>query len=336
MPSLPAALQGPVATVLLIIATLLATLLAALSAALAWGGPDPIAPLDSINEPFARADFSDVPPSRHYMARDGTRMAWLHYPATDATPQARRVVLVHGSSARARSMHVLARALAQAGFDVAALDMRGHGESGERGHASYIGQLEDDVEDFLRATPYAGPSTLVGFSSGGGFALRFAGGPRQALFDRYVLLAPYLHHNAPTHRGGGSGAGWVSVGLPRLVALTLLNKAGITDWNELPVLRFGLNDAARERLTASYDFTLYAGFRPHDDYQADIRNARQPLRIVAGRNDELFDASRYAEVFAEAGRAVPVTLVDGTGHIGLTLQPDAVQAVVRACTVPAP
>jgi alpha-beta hydrolase superfamily lysophospholipase len=307
-----------------------AVLLTALAAALAFGGPAPIAPLASINQSFATVDFSAVPPARSYAARDGTPLAWLAYPAAaGGGPDARRIVLVHGSSSRGQSMHVLAQALAAAGFHVAALDMRGHGDSGPRGQAGYIGQLEDDVEDFMRAVPHAGPSTLLGFSSGGGFVLRFAGSTRQALFDRYVLLSPYLRHDAPTARPGNGG--WVSVGLPRLVALHVLNRAGLTAWNHLPVLNFGLNDAARPLLTPSYSYTLATSFAPHDDYRADIRGVRGRLRIVAGSDDELFDAGGFAGVFAAAGQPVPVTLVPGVNHMGLTLDPRAWPAIVEAC-----
>ena len=304
------------------------------AAAVVLGGPADIRPLASINAPFEKVDFSAVPPSQRFTARDGTALAWLHYPATTAAAVQRRVVLVHGSSARAQSMHVLAQALAAAGFDVAALDMRGHGESGTRGKAAYIGQLEDDIEDFMRGVPFAGPSTLIGFSSGGGFVLRFAGSARQALFDRYLLLSPYLHHRAPTNREsmGGSGASWASVGLPRMVGLSVLNAAGMTRWNDLPVLRFALNEFSQKLLTPSYSYTLAANFRPHDDYLSDIRQVRQPLRIVAGLDDELFDANGFARVFAQAAQTVPVTLVAGVNNIGLTLQPQAVAAVVKACS----
>src|SRR3989344_2695517 len=99
---------------LFIAAALLTLGLAGLAAAIAWGGPHDIPPLSSINNPFKGVDYGGVPPVQRYTARDGTSLAWHGYspsPATAATPQ-RRVVLVHGSSARGQSNHVLAQALA--------------------------------------------------------------------------------------------------------------------------------------------------------------------------------------------------------------------------------
>ncbi|WP_394846724.1 alpha/beta fold hydrolase [Pendulispora brunnea] len=115
------------------------------------------------------------------------------------------VVLVHGSSASSRSMHPFAQCFAQAGFAVDAFDMRGHGDSGPRGDIAYIGQLDDDMEDFMHAVQPAGPKTLVGFSAGGGFAIRVAGGTRQALFDNYLFMAPAIHRRAPTYRPNAGG-----------------------------------------------------------------------------------------------------------------------------------
>ena len=313
--------------------SLLASLVVAavLAAAVVWGGPAEIKPLASIHDPFRGLDYGNLPPARHFKARDGTALAWHSYsPAAPAagTPL-RRVVLVHGSSGRAQSMHMLAQALADQGFAVAALDLRGHGDSGPRGQIGYIGQLEDDLEDFLQSVPHTGPQTLMGFSSGGGFVLRFAASSRQDLFDRYVLLSPFLHQNAPTSRPGNGE--WVSVGLPRMVALALLNRAGVTQWNHLPVLRFALNEQARSTLTPSYSYALATNFRPHDDYLSDIRNARGTVCIVAGQNDELFHADRFVGVFEGAGKPVPVTLVPGVGHMGLTLDAAAVRTVAQSC-----
>src|SRR5262249_56769442 len=86
-------------------------------------------------------------------------------------------------------------------------DIRGHGASGRKGQIAYIGQLEDDLADFIQAVSPPQPITLAGFSSGGGFAIRFAGSKQQNLFQSYLFLAPFLSPDAPTTRPGSGGLG---------------------------------------------------------------------------------------------------------------------------------
>src|SRR5881275_75120 len=194
-----------------------AVLLAALGLAIALGGPgEAPPPMSSISDPFENVDFSDLPKLSYFTARDGTKLAFRAYPAAGRAVKG-GVVLVHGSSASGSSMHVMAKGFAAAGYDAYALDVRGHGNSGTKGRISYVGQLEDDMEDFVHAVRPAQPSTLMGFSSGGGFVLRFAGGPRQELFSSYLLLSPYISHDAATTRPDSGG--WVSVGVPRLITI---------------------------------------------------------------------------------------------------------------------
>lgn len=303
-----------------------ALLLAAGAAAVAFGGPTRPPPMQSISDPFSQVDFSAVPPLRRYPARDGAQLAYRSY---EGQPGRGTVVLVHGSSANSQSLHPLARSLVQAGFTVYALDLRGHGESGPRGDIAYIGQLDDDLQDFMRVVRPAAPRTLVGFSAGGGFALRVAGGPRQALFDNYLFMAPYTSRHAATYRPDAGG--WVSVGIPRVVALALLDRAGVSAFNHLPAVDFAVSDAPRAGLTPSYSYALVTNFAPHADYQADIRGIRKPAAVLVGANDEVFVADRFAQVFAEAGRSdIPVTQVPGAGHITLTLAPGAHAATVAA------
>jgi alpha-beta hydrolase superfamily lysophospholipase len=225
-------------------------------------------------------------------------------------------------------MHPLAQALLMAGFAVDVIDVRGHGDSGTRGQIGYIGQLEDDLADFMQNRPFAGPSTLMGFSAGGGFVLRFAASAQAALFDRYVLLSPFLLQASSNRPNGG---GWASVGVPRIVALTLLNKIGITTWNDLPATQFALNAEAAKFLTTGYSFALAANFGAHRDYAQDIARAPAALKLVAGTDDELMFSERYAQVFASAGKTVPITLVPGANHIGVTVNPAALAAIVAIC-----
>ncbi len=311
----------------LLITIPLAVSAAVLALAVAFGGPDDLDPMPSINEPFEDVDFSTLPPPNRYSARDGSRLAFRSYPPK-AHPPRGAVVLIHGSSASGASMHVMARELAGAGYRVYAPDMRGHGESGVRGQIDYIGQLEDDLEDFVASLKPEGPLTLAGFSSGGGYALRVAAGSRRGLFANYLLLAPFLGQDAPTYRQDSGG--WVSVGVPRLIALTVFNSIGVRAFNDLTVTRFALDEEARKFLTPHYSFALAQNFRPERDYRASVRALDRPVRVVVGEDDEAFHADRFAGVFEAEGKSVPVTRVPGVGHVALVLDPAAIGAAVSA------
>ena len=322
----------------LLLGTLLSlcALAVAAAAAIAFGGPGTPAPMSSINDPFRGVDYTALPAASTFRARDGAPLAYRAYRPDGVRKGS--VVLVHGSSARGSSMHVLARAFAAAGYAAYALDIRGHGESGTKGQIGYIGQLDDDVEDFVRSVRPARPATLAGFSSGGGFALRIAAGERQKLFDNYLLLSPFISQDAPTYRPNSGG--WVQVGMPRYVAIGVLHVLGLRAFDDLPVTRFALNDAARALLTPQYSFALAQNFRPRADWRASIRATGQPMRLLAGSDDEAFHAERFAGVFKAEGKDVPVTVLPGLGHIAMTLDPAAVRAAVAAVqdmdTSPAP
>lgn len=298
-----------------------------LACAILWGGPKTPPALPGINNPFKELDYTTLPRTSHFTARDGNALAYRFY-APVSQPAKGSVVLLHGSSASSSSMHVLARTFAAGGYGAYALDVRGHGESGDKGHIGYVGQLEHDLEDFMAAVRPPAPATLVGFSSGGGFALRFAGSAQRDLFASYLLLSPFIHQNAPTARPDSGG--WVNVGVPRFLALTLLNMAGIHRFNDLPVTRFALDEQARAMLTAQYSYNLAQNYRPLHDYRANIRAVHQPVRLLAGLDDEVFIADKFAGVFAAEGKSVPVTLLPGVNHIGLSVSPAGTQAALAA------
>jgi alpha-beta hydrolase superfamily lysophospholipase len=222
----------------------------------------------------------------------------------------------------------MAKELSAAGYTTYALDIRGHGGSGDKGQIGYIGQLEDDLTDFMRAVSPSPPVTLAGFSSGGGFALRFAGSSQQNLFTSYLFMAPFLSQDAPSIRPAGGG--WASVGVPRIVALSILNGFGLRSFNSLPVLRFAVSENTKTILTSEYSFALQNNFRPHADYLADLRNMHQPFRILIGENDEVYYPNRFAEVLKQAGKDVPVTIIPGVDHIHLILSPPALKTAVQA------
>src|SRR5437016_768691 len=182
--------------------------------------------LTSVSQAARAVDRSTMPPLQRFSARDGTELAYRHYPARG--PGSEKIaILVHGSSGSSVAVHALADALAARGIETYAPDIRGHGGSGTRGDIAYVGQLENDMADLVALVRKASgePITLLGHSAGAGFALRMASSPVKEEFARTILLAPYLGYDAPTNRP--QSGGWASADLPRLFALAMMGRIGV-------------------------------------------------------------------------------------------------------------
>jgi pimeloyl-ACP methyl ester carboxylesterase len=287
-------------------------------------------PLDSIHAGAMAIVQDGKPELSRFQARDGTWLAYRLYPAAhDETDWL--AILAHGSSASSDAMNAVALALAQAGCVAVAVDARGHGASGSRGDIGYVGQLEDDLADLVTQLREAYPKarlTLIGHSAGGGFALRVAAAPIGASFDRIVLLAPYLGYRAPTNRPAEGSGLWAAPDIPRIVAITILERLGI-DWPQsLPVIAFANRPEAAKFVTSRYSFRLLANYGPPPDWKGALQAAAGRIELIAGENDELMDASAYQSVVAPLG--VRVTLLPGVDHIGVVRQPAALAAIVPA------
>jgi alpha-beta hydrolase superfamily lysophospholipase len=280
--------------------------------------------LASISEARKSIDFASMPEVSRFQARDGTSLAYRHYPA-QAPATGRIAIVVHGSSGSSRGgIHALSLALAARGVQTYAVDIRGHGGSGNRGDISYIGQLEDDMADLvgeIRKTDPAAPLTLIGHSSGGGFALRVAGSPIQNLFTRIVLLAPYLGYDAPSSR---PDAGWASADIPRFLALSVLHRIGMPWAESLPAIAFAVPPDSSRMLTATYSYRLMRNFAASRDFRADLAAATKPIEIFSGSADELMFSDKYREA---VGDRASVRIIDGVNHMGIVGNPAAVSII---------
>jgi pimeloyl-ACP methyl ester carboxylesterase len=179
----------------------------------------------------------------------------------------------------------------------------------------------------VRKTTPAAPLTLLGHSAGGGFALRVAASPIQNLFDRTVLLAPYLGYSAPTNRPDSGG--WASADIPRILGLVALRKLGIDCCEALPVLAFAVPPNSEKILTATYSDRLMRNFANHPDFRADLAAATRPITIIAGADDELMLADKYAEAVRGLAQRVDVRLIEGINHMGIVSAPKAVSEIAE-------
>lgn len=298
----------------------------ALAGVITFGTAAAPPPTATVYDNMRWMDVTDLPPLQRYTARDGAALAYRAYPGG----KDRVAVLIHGSTGSSRGMNPLAKTLNAAGATVYTLDMRGHGDSGRRGDIDYLGQLDDDVADFAAVIKPQHPGatvTLIGFSAGGGFALRMAGGPYGTLFDRYVLLAPYLGYKAPTSRPGGGG--WAHPYMPRIIGLAILYRLGIHSFEGLPIVAFARRPDPKEPVP-TYSFRLSLNFAPHLDYAEDFRRARKPMVLLVGSDDDQMLADQYAPLLQTIRPDIPVQVVPGIGHIDLTMKPAALEAMRAA------
>jgi alpha-beta hydrolase superfamily lysophospholipase len=307
-------------------------------------------------------DWSTLPPLERFQARDGTWIGYRHYAAkafssevetgsreenaskqesgapfrshrngngSSGTVAGKGAIFIHGSSGSSATVnHALTHAMSARGVETWALDIRGHGGSGTRGDIAYVGQLEDDLIDFVahvRKTAPDLPLTLVGHSAGAGFSLRVAATPiMQDMFVRTVLLAPYLGYDAPTNRPGNGG--WVSVDIPRFLGLTALRKLGIDCCSQLPVLAFAVRPNSEKLLTSTYSDRLMRNFATHG-YRLDLPATTRPITIIAGAEDEMMISDRYAEAVQAIKPSVDVRIIDGVNHMGIVTNAKAVAVI---------
>ena len=258
-----------------------------------------------------------LPALQRYPARDGTQLAYRFY-ASAGDPL---LVFVHGSSYHGAGYHALATAISSSGAAKVLLpNLRGHYMSGQkRGDIDAIGQLEDDVADlveFARKRGHAGPLVLGGHSSGGGFAIRFAGGPYGHLATAYLLLSPILPL-APTIRGGTAG-GWARLHQPRLFGLLFLNAVGISGFNGLTIIQFNKPEAFWDGTeTLAYSYRLNTAYHPRYDYRSDIAAMGDDVLLLVGADDEANDGTAYPKLFEESGSSAEIVVLPGVNHFGV-------------------
>lgn len=275
-----------------------------------------------------RQSVGELPALKTFAARDGTGLGYRHYPSESDLA----LILVHGSAADSRYLSTLAQALATSGAaEVYTPDLRGHGPSPvRRGDIDYISQLEDDLAGLILHVKANNPNlagvVVGGHSSGGGLAVRFAGGQHGNLASAFLMLAPYLGHDAPTVRSNSGG--WAAPSLARIIPIAMLNALGVTRFNDTQVLRFNLpaeyQDGAQ---TLSYSYRLMAGFGPADR-EADLARLKVPFLLVVGSDDESFFASEFEPVVRPHVPHARIEIIEGVSHLGLVTDEQTIALVL--------
>ena len=255
-------------------------------------------------------------------ARDGTELAYRHYPARGAGERtgspssctARRDRASPSTRWRTRSRRAASKPTRRT-FAAMAPPARAATSA-----ISASSRTISRISSPSCARPHpAAPLTLIGHSAGGGFALRVAGSPIQNLFARTVLLAPYLGYDAPTNRPDSGG--WASADIPRFLG------AGGPAPARHRLLRgaadAGLRGAAEFRTDPGLDLFVPPDAQFRDRAATATISPPRPSRstLIAGAADELMIADKYADAVQRHRAAVDVKLIDGVNHMGIVSDP---------------
>lgn len=284
----------------------------------------------SVSDSAKGIDWSTLPALERFQARDGTWIGFRHYVASGPAT-GRGAIFIHGSSGSSGTVnHALTHAIASRGVETWALDIRGHGGSGTRGDIGYVGQLEDDLVDFVaqvRKTAPELPLTLIGHSAGAGFSLRVAATPiMQDMFVRTVLLAPYLGYDAPTNKPHAGG--WANFDLPRFLGLAALRKLGIDCCSQLPVLALAVPASSARYLVSTYSDRLTRNFATRG-YRIDLPATTHPITVFGGAEDEMMISDKYAETVQAIKPSLDVKIIDGINHMGIVTNPKAISVIAE-------
>lgn len=284
---------------------------------------------------------TEAAPLEFYQARDGARLGFRRYDAATNTAAggsadtaaAPLMVFIHGSGWHGAAYDGLARELAATGkLTVLLPDLRGHGPDPEtRGDIAYIGQFEDDLADLIALQRKPGQKLLIGgHSSGGGLAVRYAGGDHGNGLDGAILVAPFLKHDSPATRPASGG--WAKPLTRRIIGLSMLNSVGITALNGMTAIQFRFPQEVLEgpqgsSATPAYSFRLNTSFAPRADYLADIA-ALPTFLLIAGKDDEAFIPEAYEPTMRPANPNGRYLLVDDRSHLGIINAPETTDGII--------
>lgn len=260
--------------------------------------------------------------------------------AYDVTGEGPLVVLAHGMGDNRNAYRFLVPALAEAGYRVAATDLRGHGES-STGWSSYT--RTDTAGDLLALVRHlAGdsnsPAVIVGHSFAGGSAT-IAAAQAPELVSAVVEIAPFTRVPKISYGAFLTNSRYRKGGL-RLIATALTGSVGA--WTSYLNVAFpGPKPADYAQAIAALQANLrepgrmkavqQMGKSQPSDAEAKLASIRCPALVIMGSLDsDWADPKAEGDTIVAAmpaglGRAV---MIEGAGHYPHTQFPDQVAAVM--------
>lgn len=257
---------------------------------------------------------------------DGTLYA-VHAPGDGPA-----VLLLHGFGGSTVSWRETIPALAEAGYDVYALDMRGFGLSDKGFEADYNHAAQAQrVRAWMDAVGLE-RATLVGHSMGGDVAARIALSAPDRV-SSLVLVSASVAGQRHQYRVPGVLLDvpflrrWAQIGLRRAVPLYLddiLRESVEDDSAITPEL---IADYRRVLRTPEWELALLSMLRAEDEHEAPVSELQAPTLLLWGSSDETVPPEQGERL----ERLIPgaeLVVLEGAGHLLMHEQPEAFQAAL--------
>jgi pimeloyl-ACP methyl ester carboxylesterase len=244
--------------------------------------------------------------------------------AVDVTGDGPLVVCLPGMGDLRSAYRFLVPALVEAGFRVAAMDLRGHGDSDD-GFASFDDEAAA-ADAIAVVEQLGGPAILVGNSMGAGAAVIVAA-RRPELVTGLVLLGAFVR-NPPSSRLGTLA-----------LRAALLRPWGPTVWRSYYRSLF---PGMRPADFAEQEKAVHAGVRRHwKAFQQTTRTTHEPAErslpsvvapalVVMGTADRDWKDPKAEAAWIGERLHAEVLLVDGAGHYPMVQAPETVNPAVVA------
>jgi pimeloyl-ACP methyl ester carboxylesterase len=247
------------------------------------------------------------------------RSVYAYTGTRTANPAQRSVVFLHGAANDHSVWSLQSRYFAHHGFNVFAVDLPGHGNSGGAALSS-IAALSEWLIEFLRATKIA-TASLVGHSMGSLVALETAARV-PALVEKIALIGTAVPMPVSASLLQASSAN-------EHAAYEIINAYSHSATAQLGGNRIPgawMLGATKRLMERSAPGVLHTDFSACNNYLSGLESAVKvscPALLVLGKRD-LMTPARAAAALAEKIPRVKTVALDGAGHALMSEQPDAV------------
>jgi acylglycerol lipase len=231
----------------------------------------------------------------------------LYYRAWETENARAGLLVIHGLAEHSGRYVDFARAMAGFGFNVYALDLRGHGLSdGRRGHTARFDLLLQDVDRFRREVgggcKEGLPLFMLGHSMGGLITARYIEEYETDLAGA-ILTSPWLATALPVPRWKVMLASVLNRVLPAMPISAEVDET-LLSHDPLVVTRYKDDPLVHGKITPRLfaEASMAMGLVMHRSDRIDI-----PLLLILAGDDKLVD-TRKSEAFARSLTAPDVTI----------------------------